>query len=447
MISKGIIRTTLVMLTLIAVLAMVGCGGKKEEAAAAAPAAEMAREDYTGKLVVWSFTDEIQNMGKYFDAAYPNIETEYVIIPNQDQVYLNKMNTTLRSGAATPDVFTGEAAFYKQFIEAGYWEPLTKYGAEDLVKNLVSYVPDSTRDANGEITALSWQATPGALFYRRSIANDVLGTDDPAEVSKWTSDLDKFYELGEMVKEQYGGEKFLLAGYDDMSQFVYNMRTEPYVVDGVFTLPDALVDFMKLSKEMRDNGIEMGTQTWQPPWFSSMADGSVMTYILPTWGLHYVMKPNAEPEANEGNAEWTGDWGLAVPPASYSWGGTWVGINRNSENKDMAWQAVKFFGSDPEFLESWAKETGDFVANLDVINKIKGDFSEGFLGGQNHYKYFAEEAEKIDVSYIGPWDFQIQNAFGDQVEVYVAGEKDLDTAIEDFYAAVSDILPDVTINK
>ncbi|MDT8298303.1 MAG: extracellular solute-binding protein, partial [Spirochaetaceae bacterium] len=210
MISKGIIRTTLVMLTLIAVLAMVGCGGKKEEAAAAAPAAEMAREDYTGKLVVWSFTDEIQNMGKYFDAAYPNIETEYVIIPNQDQVYLNKMNTTLRSGAATPDVFTGEAAFYKQFIEAGYWEPLTKYGAEDLVKNLVSYVPDSTRDANGEITALSWQATPGALFYRRSIANDVLGTDDPAEVSKWTSDLDKFYELGEMVKEQYGGEKFLL---------------------------------------------------------------------------------------------------------------------------------------------------------------------------------------------------------------------------------------------
>ena len=447
MINKGIIRKTLILLALIAVLAMVGCGGKKEEAAAAAPAADKAREDYTGKLVIWSFTDEIQNMGKYFDAAYPNIETEYVIIPNQDQVYLNKMNTTLRSGAATPDVFTGEAAFYKQFIEAGYWEPLTKYGAEDLVKNLVSYVPDSTRDANGEITALSWQATPGALFYRRSIAKDVLGTDDPAEVSKWTSDLDKFYELGQMVKEQYGGEKFLLAGYDDMSQFVYNMRTEPYVVDGVFTLPDALVDFMKLSKQMRENGIEMGTSTWQPPWFSSMADGSVMCYILPTWGLHYVMKPNAEPEANEGNAEWSGDWGLAVPPASYSWGGTWVGINRNSENKDMAWQAVKFFGSDPEFLESWAKETGDFVANLDVINKIKDDFSEPFLGGQNHYEYFAKEAEKIDVSYIGPWDFQIQNAFGDQVEVYVAGEKDLDTAIEDFYSAVSDILPDVTINK
>ncbi|MCG8684920.1 MAG: extracellular solute-binding protein [Desulfobacterales bacterium] len=445
--KKGITRTMIVLAVLLAAFAMIGCGGKEDEAAMAEPMKEMAREDYTGKLVIWTFTDELKDMGVYFDAAYPNLETEYVIIPNQDQVYLNKVNTTLRSGAEVPDAFTGEAAFYKQFIKAGYWEPLGAYGAEDLVQGLVDYVPNSTRDENGEVTALSWQATPGALFYRRGIAEAVLGTDDPAEVSKWTSDINKFYELGEMVKDEFGGEKFLLAGYDDMSQFVYNMRTEPYVVDDVFTLPDALVDFMKISKDMRDNGIELGTTTWQPPWFSSMADGSVMCYILPTWGLHYVMKPNAEPEANEGNADWTGDWGLAVPPASYSWGGTWIGINRNSQNKDLAWQAVKFFGSDPEFLETWAVEKGDFVSNLDVINKIKDDFSEGFLGGQNHYQYFYEEAQKIDVSYIGPWDFQIQNAWGDQIEVYVAGDKDLDAAIEDFYAAVEDILPDVQINR
>ena len=445
--KQSFMKPAFMMLAVLAAFAMIGCGGKKDEAVAEGPAAEMARGDYTGDLVIWSFTDEIQTMGEYFDAAYPNLNTEYVIIPNQDQVYLNKVNTTMRSGADIPDAFTGEAAYYKQFIKAGYWEPLGQYGAEDLVKGLVDYVPNSTRDENGEVTALSWQATPGGLFYRRGIAKAVLGTDDPKEVSKYTSDLNKFYELGEMVKEEFGGEKWLLAGFTDMSEFVYNMRSEPYVVDGVFTLPESLVDYMKISKEMRDNGVEMGTTTWQPPWFSSMADGSVMCYILPTWGLHYVLKPNAEPEANEGNAEWSGDWGLAVPPASYSWGGTWIGINRNSNKKDVAWQAVKFFGSDPEFLESWAKQTGDFVANLNVIAKIKDDFSEPFLGGQNHYAYFAEEAKKVDVSYIGPWDFQIQNAWGDQVDLFANGEKDLDTAIEDFYAALIDIIPDVEINR
>ena len=432
---------------LAAVLFAFGCGGDDESAQAGAPGKDMAPEEYSGKLVIWSFTDEIQTMGAYFDAAYPNVETEYVIIPNADQVYLNKVNTTMRSGADTPDAFTGEAAFYKQFIKAGYWEPLGEYGAEDLLDNLVDYVPNSTRNDAGEITALSWQATPGALFYRRSIAREVLGTDDPGEVSKWTGDIGKFYELGEMVKDTYGGEKYLLAGFDDMSQFVYNMRAEPYIVNNIFTLPEALVDYMKVAGDMRKNEIEMGATTWQPPWFSSMADGSVMCYILPTWGLHYVMKPNAEPEAAEGKAEWSGDWGLAVPPASYSWGGTWIGINRGSKNKNLAWQAVKFFGSDPDFLTQWAKDTGDFVASLDVVNAIKDEFSEGFLGGQNHYQYFYDEAKKIDVSYIGPWDFQIQNAWGDQVGLYANGEKDFDTAIEDFYVSLSDILPEVEINR
>ena len=432
---------------LAAVLFAFGCGGDDESAQAGAPGKDMAPEEYSGKLVIWSFTDEIQTMGAYFDAAYPNVETEYVIIPNADQVYLNKVNTTMRSRSDTPDAFTGEAAFYKQFIKAGYWEPLGEYGAEDLLDNLVDYVPNSTRNDAGEITALSWQATPGALFYRRSIAREVLGTDDPGEVSKWTSDIGKFYELGEMVKDTYGGEKYLLAGFDDMSQFVYNMRAEPYIVNNTFTLPEALVDYMKVAGDMRKNEIEMGATTWQPPWFSSMADGSVMCYILPTWGLHYVMKPNAEPEADEGKAEWSGDWGLAVPPASYSWGGTWIGINRGSKNKNLAWQAVKFFGSDPDFLTQWAKDTGDFVANLDVVNAIKDEFSEGFLGGQNHYQYFYDEAKKIDVSYIGPWDFQIQNAWGDQVGLYANGEKDFDTAIEDFYVSLSDILPEVEINR
>ena len=436
-----------VPVTLAAVLFAFGCGGDDESAKAGAPGKDMAPEEYSGKLVIWSFSDELLDMGTYFDAAYPNIETEYVLIPNQEQVYLNKVNTTLRSGANTPDVFTGEAAYYKQFIKAGYWEPLGEYGAEDLMGSLVDYVPNSTRNDSGEITALSWQATPGALFYRRSIAREVLGTDDPGEVSKWTSDIDRFYELGEMVKQTYDGEKYLLAGFDDMSQFVFNMRTEPYIVDNTFTLPEGLVNYMRLARDMRENGIEMGSTTWQPPWFASMADGTVMCYILPTWGLHVVMKPNTEPEAFEGKAEWSGDWGMAVPPASYSWGGTWIGINRNSKNKNLAWQAVKFFGSDPDFLTQWARETGDFVANLDVVRAIKDDFSDDFLGGQNHYQYFYEEAGKIDVSYIGPWDFQIQNAWGDQVSLYANGEKDFDTAIEDFYIALSDILPEVEINR
>jgi hypothetical protein len=301
-----------------------------------------------------------------------------------------------------------------------------------------------SRDDNGDITALSWQATPGGLFYRRSIAEEVLGTDDPADVSEWTSDLESFYELGEMIKEHYDGERFLVAGYTDMSEFVYNQRSEPYVQGDRLVIPASLVEYMQVARRMRENRIEAGAQTWQPPWFSSMADGSVFAYILPTWGLHYVLKPNAEPEANEGNAEFSGDWGLAVPPAPYSWGGTWIGINRFSEKQALAWELVRFIGSDPDLQREWALETGDFVSNTNVLEEIKDEFSEPFLGGQNHYDYFYNEVQKIDVSYVGPWDFQIQNVWGDQVELYANGDKTLDQAINDFTIAVRDIVPNIS---
>lgn len=412
-------------------------GGAKE--------ADQAAGDAEGKIVVWSFTDDMKTMAGYFTELYPDIEVEVVVIPNQDEIYLNKVNNTLRSKSDLPDVFTGERNVYKQFIDNGYWENLSQapYNAEELMKDTVPYVDQISRDNDGNVVTLSWQATPGGLYYRRSIARDVLGTDDPAEVSKWTSDMERFQELGEKIKAYYGGEKYLMAGGSDMTAFVYYQRSEPYIQGNKLVIPESLVDYMKNSKQMYEQGLVSGVQTWDPAWFSAMADESVFSFILPTWGLHYVLKGAAEPEANEGKAEFTGDWALAIPPVPYSWGGTFLGINKYSKNKALAWEFVKFLGNDPRFLKAWAKDTGDFVSNIRVVEEIKGDFADPFLGGQNHYELFYEEAKKIDVSYIGPWDFQIQNAWDDQVILYTAGKKDYPSAIEDFKAAVLDFLPGV----
>jgi ABC-type glycerol-3-phosphate transport system substrate-binding protein len=432
----------------IAVLALTGCQKKVEVADKPVSMKAKTPEEFTGKLVIWSFTDELGNMVPYFEEVYPNVEIEYVNIPNQDQVYLNKVNQTLRSRSDIPDVFTGEIAFLKQFLDAGYYEDLSQapYNAENLSGDLIKYALDLGRGKDGTIRAMTWQATPGALFYRRSIAKEVLGTDDPAEVSKYTNTLEGFYKLGEMVKAKYKGDKTLIAGYTDMAEFIFNMRDTPWIVDDKLVIDEDMITYMETSKKMRANGIESGAGTWSPPWFSSMADASVMCYILPTWGLHYVLKPNAEPEANKGEAEWTGDWGMAEPPAPYSWGGTWVGINTMSKQKELGWEFVKYITTNEDFLKAWAAKTGDFLGNKKVVNEIKNDFAEGFLGGQNHYLYFAEQAENVDVSRIGPWDLQINDAFGDATELYVNGEKTLDEAIAGFKAAVKEILPDVSVD-
>jgi len=55
---------------------------------------------------------------------------------------------------------------------------------------------------------------------------------------------------------------------------------------------------------------------------------------------------------------------------------------------------------DQETLKWWAKTTGDFVGNQTVFNEIKGEFSEPFLGGQNHYEFFATQAPAVNADIV-----------------------------------------------
>lgn len=51
---------------------------------------------------------------------------------------------------------------------------------------------EAASDANGVVKGVSFQCCPAALSYRRSIAKDVLGTDDPVEVQTLLNSWDKF---------------------------------------------------------------------------------------------------------------------------------------------------------------------------------------------------------------------------------------------------------------
>ena len=79
-------------------LALVGCA-KKDSASAG--------KDASNKLVVWSFTDELNGMiTKYFqeDARFKGkYEVEYSLTPT-DQ-FPNKLDPVLASGSGCPDVF------------------------------------------------------------------------------------------------------------------------------------------------------------------------------------------------------------------------------------------------------------------------------------------------------------------------------------------------------
>ncbi|WP_128895309.1 ABC transporter substrate-binding protein [Longirhabdus pacifica] len=411
-------------------------------------------ESSSGKdvLKIWSFTDELEKYGavEKFEEEH-GIEVELTIVPIAD--YPTKLRPALESGVGAPDVFTGEVAFIKQWTERDYWENLSAepYNVDEWEDDYVPYVFDLGKDPEGNVKALSWQTTPGGIFYRRSIANEVLGTDDPEQVGEMFSTWEGLFEAGEKLKQ--AGYR-LFADEGAIRWFARGVDSQPWVNENdELIMTDAKVSYFEQAKILRENDYTAFAPEWSPSWFASM-DGpiaynggwedvneeskdktEVFAYPLPTWGLHSVLKENAEATV--------GDWGLATGPNPYFWGGTWLGVYKDSKKKDLAFEFVKMMTHDEEFLTNWANETGDVLSFLPVTDKIQDTVSEDFLSGQNNYKFFLEQAKAIDANAVTKYDQEIDTLLGTHVQEYVDGKKSKEEAVQDFYKAVKNAYPNI----
>lgn len=402
------------------------------------------------KLVVWSFTDELQKMLGYYQKANPDVQIDFVLVPND--VYQSKLKPVLQSGQGAPDVFTLEAAYVKGYVGSGWMGDLTSL-ANGAGKNTLKYTKDVVTDANGKIRGMSWQGTPGAFFYRRSIAKAYLGTDDPVKVQAMVKDLKSFVATGEKLKTASKGKAVLISSTGDLFQVFKSGRKSPWVVNNALVVDPVMESLMDVAKTFKDKGYEGRQGQWSEGWFAGMkgaladekgAPVEVFGYLLPTWGLHYVLKPNAK--SADGKVDTSGDWAMVQGPIPYFWGGTWLAAYSKTKMKPEAEKLIAYLTTNEEFLTAWAKDTGDFVSNTAVVNKIKDTYKEPFLGGQNHYAAFATMAANVNAKVLSGYDQEIESIFQEQLAAYQNGEKDKKTAIQDFKDGVAAQFPDLKVN-
>jgi ABC-type glycerol-3-phosphate transport system substrate-binding protein len=370
---------------------------------------------------------------KYYKADHPEIEVEYSLTPTEQ--FPNKLDPVLASGQGTPDVFALEDAFVRKYIESGLLLDLTDIYESNKDK-LLAY-PAEVGSYEGKVYGMSWQATPGALFYRRSLAQKYLGTDDPVTVQTYFTNLQKFLETAAILKEKSGGSCVVVASTGDLFKPFQGARKDPWVVNDRLVIDPAMEQYMDVAKLLHDKGYEGRAGQWSEGWFAGMQGVlkdeqgktvEVFSYFLPTWGLHYVLKTNAP--------DTSGDWAMIPGPAPYRWGGTWIGAWKNTKNAAAAKELIRYLTTDDAFLEKYAKDSGDLVDNINVLDKIKDTYSEPFLGGQNHYAEFAEMAKTVDGKLTQGTDQAIEALFNEAVTAYMNGEKSKEQALSEFRAQV-----------
>lgn len=395
-----------------------------------------ANEEYSGTIKVWSWTNDPEYQIAAFEAAYPNVKVEFTQIGTD---YDTKMQTIVDNETDGPDVFYSDVKNVKGYIESDAWENLSADPYNADTSDIVPYCVDVASDEDGNLRAMTYQATPGGFWYKRDLALEYLGTDDPAEISEMLSTMDGVLEVAEKIKTASNGETHMFASYQDLWNMAnYGMRTTPWVTeDRTFQVDEYIPEFFDLAKTIRDNGYDAKLDWWSDAWYSAAADKSIFGYTLPTWGLLNVMQTGA-PDSK-------GNWAIASLPAAYFNGGSYLGIYQQSENKDLAWLYIKFVCSDHEFLKQYAVDKADYTSSQSVNAEVGEGYVNEWCKDQNTIEFFNEQLGKINTSLVTKYDDVIGNLLLSNIDLYLNGSLSKEEALAQFKEDVASNYRSLTV--
>lgn len=452
--TKRIISAALAAVMGLGVL--TGCGAKGSTGAGTESAGE-------GQVInIYSWNDEFhQRVEAVYDQVketsadgtitYLNDGTEihWIINPNQEGVYQSKLDEALLRQADAPadekiDIFLSETDYVNKYTdaEADVAMPLTDLGINpdtDLADQY-SFTKVVASDANGVQRGSTWQCCPGLLVYRRDIAQQVFGTDDPAAIAELTGDWATLKQTAQKLKEN---GYFTFASYADTFRLYGNSISESWVQPGSTTLrvDPLILQWVSDSKEWLDNGYLDGTikGQWNDDWNKAMGSQSkVFAFLLPAWGIDFVLKPNWD------GAE--GAWAVTTPPQEYNWGGSYVHACTGTDNPEHVREIIMAVTGNQDNLLHISKTYSDFTNTVPGMQQAATDdtFASDFLGGQNPFAYFAPVAENIKMAPLSAYDQGcvelIQNSFND----YFQGNVTFDKAKGNFETAIRERYPDIT---
>ena len=420
-------------------------------------------------LNIWCWNTEFQSR---FNDYYPEVKeiaedkstttlndgtiVKWTINPNENNNYQNKLDEALlaqESAAADEkiDIFLIEADYALKYVDSPFTlDVRADIGLTDeQLAGQYKYTQDIAT-ADGVLKGVTWQATPGLFAYRRSIAKDVLGTDDPAEVQEALSDWDKFNAVAEQAAAK--GYK-MLSGYDDSYRTFSNNVSAGWVDGTTVKVDPNIMSWVDQTKTYTDKGYNNKTSLWSDGWAADQGpDGKVFGFFYSTWGINFTLLGNSlETPTSEGGKEEVGngiygDYAVCQGPQPYYWGGTWICAATGTDNAATVCDVMKQLTCNADIMKQITIDTQDYTNSQSAMNAIAEDpdFGSDFLGGQNHIALFAEVAPTIDMSNAGPYDQGCNETFQSCMKDYFDGAVDLETAKANFEDQIKVKYPELT---
>ncbi len=284
----------------------------------------------------------IEPMIAAFEAANPGIKVEIVDIPSAD--YTTKLSVMLNGGSDVDAFWIKDGDTTKGIADKGQLADLSAYIEKDGI-NLADYAGLAERFImDGKTVALPASTGYYVLYYNKDLF-DAAGVAYPSNDMTWA----EYEALCEKMTSGEGASKIYGGFLHTWQACVQNWGVQ----DGQHTILDTDYSFFKPYYEMalrlQDAGYIMDYATLKTGnihYSSPFLQGSVATIPMGTWFMTTIIQKKTAGESNV-------NWGIATLPhpegveAGWTVGSvTPIAINEASQNKDAAWEFVKFVASE-----------------------------------------------------------------------------------------------------
>lgn len=416
----------------------------------------------TDKVRIWFYQaleGTVPEMIEKYKKLKPFLDTEFDLYSfegNSDS-YSSYVDTALQAGGSVaPDIYFVE---YNQIYKytkgdaTGYAASYKELGIDvdrliDEAK-ISKYIVDiGTRPTDNQVVALSYEGTAGIFIYRRSIAKDVWGTDDPVVVQdKIGPGWDRFFDAAEDLKSKGYA---IVSSHFDLWRQIDASADSGWFKDGDLYIDPKREAFLDISKKLEDNGYHNDTILFSEEWTGDMWDNNerqVLGFFGPAWLLSYVIFSHSgyKPDANQMGS--FGDWAVCQPTENFFWDGNWVLARKDPKYKKtvadlLEWMTLDISDTGPQYELANGTFSKDRlmegVASIAVMERSDGSLD--ILGGQNIFDVLVPASEATRGKEISKYDDIISDIWIDQVDKYTQGKKTKSQAIKDFKALVKEQL-------
>lgn len=391
--------------------------------------------ELAGKLTVsvWdlSTSNYYQTIKEQFEAAHPGVEIEYIDTASAD--YTDKLSIMLNGGTAIDVIVIKDSDTSLSLNQKGHLEDLTPYIERDGV-DLTAYNGLAENfNFDGAQAGMPFRTDYYVLYYNKDIF-------DAAEVEYPTNDMtwEEFETLATSLSEGSGTDRIYGAHLHTWQACVENWAVQ----DGANTIMGPDYEFMRsyyeMALRMQDAGVIQNYATLTTSnihYSSAFYAGNVAMMPMGTWFVAMMLQAK---EAGDTSV----NWGVATLPHSdnVSAGNTVgsatpVAVNAASDNKDLAWEYVKFVtGAEGAAILADAGQfpaatTADTLTTITSVEGMPEDAAEALqVGGIVLDRPIVEKVNEVNAM------------LGEEHSMVMLGESTVDEFIETITERSAEIL-------